>query len=90
MNLSISEQRINLIISRLNTAFSPTQLIVLDESNEHIGHSGHQGGARHFSITISSSKFKNLARLQAHREIYHLFQDMIPQQIHALRIVIIN
>ena len=82
----IAQQRIAIIQARLQHAFAPTHLEVLDESDQHKGHAGHQGGARHFAIIISADCFSNLPRVQAHRQIYALFDDMIPEQIHALRI----
>ena len=39
-----------IIRSRLEEAFSPQQLEVIDESDQHIGHAGHQGGGRHCAI----------------------------------------
>jgi BolA protein len=82
--------RVAIITSRLEQAFSPSQLTVLDESDQHIGHAGHQGGGRHFAIYIAADRFKSLTRVAAHREIYALFSDMMPDTIHALRIHIQN
>ncbi|MBA3660523.1 MAG: BolA family transcriptional regulator [Gammaproteobacteria bacterium] len=77
-----------LIIKRLQEKFSPVLLDVIDESDKHIGHAGHQGGGRHFAIIISSESFIGLNRVDVHRKIYALFNDLIPDEIHALRIVI--
>lgn len=81
--------KISLIRTRLQDQFSPTYLEVMDESDQHIGHPGHQGGGRHFAIVISASAFKELSRVEAHRQIYALFTDLIPDEIHALKIKII-
>jgi BolA protein len=78
--------RVELIKHRLQTAFSPSYLEVLDESDQHIGHAGHQGGGRHFAIIISADSLNALTRVEAHRKIYALFTDLIPEQIHALKI----
>ena len=80
--------RIEMMRERLLRAFSPTLLQVIDESEHHIGHAGHQGGGRHFAIMITAPALNRLSRLAAHRAIYALFDDMIPEQIHALRITI--
>lgn len=82
------QNRASIIQARLERAFSPTYLEVIDESDKHIGHAGHQGGGRHFAIVISAEAFHNVSRIEAHRKIYALFTDMIPEQIHALRIVV--
>lgn len=84
----IIENRVSMIQSRLRQAFLPTFLEVVDESHQHIGHTAYQGGQRHFAIIISADIFKNCSRIEAHRKIYALFTDMIPRQIHALRIII--
>jgi BolA protein len=80
--------RINLIRERLQQAFSPIQLEVIDDSHKHIGHAGAQGGAGHYTVTILADCFKNLSRVEAHRKIYDALDDLIPDQIHALRIKI--
>jgi len=84
----ILQNRADIIRNRLQQTFSPTHLEVTDESDQHIGHAGHQGGGRHFSVVIASDCFNGLRRIEAHRRIYDLFIDMIPNQIHALRIKI--
>jgi BolA family transcriptional regulator, general stress-responsive regulator len=81
--------RAAIIHARLQQAFSPTQLEVMDESDQHIGHAGHQGGGRHFAIVIASQHFAKMSRVEAHRQIYALFADMMPEEIHALRIKIV-
>lgn len=83
------DNKVILIRERLEQAFLPTHLEVIDESNQHIGHTGYQGGGRHFAIIIAAHCFKNMKRVEAHRRIYALFTDLMPEQIHALRITIL-
>jgi BolA family transcriptional regulator, general stress-responsive regulator len=83
-------ERVALIRSRLQEAFAPTSLNVIDESDKHIGHAGHQGGGRHFAVVIAAPALNKLSRVEAHRKIYALFADLIPDKIHALRITIIK
>ena len=78
--------RAAIIKARLREAFLPAHLEVIDESDKHIGHVGHQGGGRHFAVIISATCFKGLSRIDAHRQIYALFSDMMPEEIHALKI----
>lgn len=80
--------RVLLIRERLMKAFHPTFLEVLDESDQHIGHAGHGGGGRHFAVIISAEALSPLTRVQAHRAIYALFTDLMPDTIHALRITV--
>jgi len=78
--------RIKTIRTRLQQAFSPTHLEVLDESHQHIGHAGSQGGAGHYAIVITATCFAGLSRVEIHRKIYAVLADLIPHEIHALRI----
>ncbi len=81
-----SSNRIATIKQRLLTAFSPAQLEVQDDSAQHAGHAGSQGGAGHYTVIIAADCFKDKTRIAVHREIYDVLADMIPEQIHALRI----
>lgn len=87
----ITEDRLSLIRTRLINNLAPTFLEVIDESDDHIGHAGHRlgGGGSHFAIAISAESLKGLSRVEAHRKVYSLFEDMMPEPIHALRIKII-
>lgn len=86
--MTAQTNRASIIHSRLQQAFSPTDLEVIDESDQHIGHAGHQGGGRHFAIVITAECFNNLTRIEAHKQIYALLTDLMPDQVHALRIKI--
>lgn len=80
--------RIALIRDRLTIAFSPTKLDVLDDSDQHIGHVGSQGGAGHYTVIIAAKSLETMSRVDAHRKIYAILNDLIPAQIHALKIKI--
>ena len=82
-------EKLALIQTRLTDAFHPSTLIVTDDSDQHAGHAGHGGGGRHFSVAISSAFFEGMSRVEAHRAIYAQFKDLIPHEIHALKIKII-
>lgn len=84
-----TQNKVELIRQRLVEAFSPSHLEVIDESDQHIGHAGHGGGGRHFAIVISAPALSALSRVEAHRKIYALFYDLMPEQIHALRIKLV-
>ncbi len=58
---------------------------VTDNSHQHIGHAGAQGGG-HYSVQIISEQFNRLSTLQRHRLVYQTVTDWIPNQIHALSI----
>lgn len=84
-----ADEKLALIKKRLQEAFVPTYLEVTDDSDQHVGHAGHGGGGRHFGIIISADIFANKNRVESHRIIYSLFKDLMPHEIHALKIKII-
>lgn len=79
-------QRQALIRERLQHAFAPSYLEVIDDSDKHRGHAGAEGGAGHYTIKITAECFNGLSRIAAHQKIYQLLADMIPHDIHALSI----
>lgn len=81
--------RINIIQQRLQDAFSPSHLEIIDDSERHKGHEGARGGAGHYTVIISAPCFDRLSKIDAHRKIYAALDDLIPDQIHALRIKIV-
>lgn len=85
MTLSTSERK-SLIESRLLTAFSPSELEVTDESHLHIGHEGAKDGGSHFAIKIVAEQFDGLSLLKRHQLVYEVLKDLIPNEIHALKI----
>lgn len=77
-----------LIEDRLRQTFSPEFLAVINESDAHYGHAGHKAGGRHFKINMSAKALDDLSRVEAHRAVYALFQDLMPMPLHALKIAI--
>lgn len=84
------EERINIIKQRLENKFSPTNLQIVDDSDKHKGHIGSAGGAGHYTVIIEATCFANKSRIQIHREIYSVLDDLIPQEIHALQIKVLK
>ncbi|MBS1175409.1 MAG: bolA [Burkholderiaceae bacterium] len=75
-----------IVSQRLTEVFSPTFLEVRNESEQHIGHAGALGGAQHLFIRIVSAQFSSINAVQRHRLIYNTMLDLMPDQIHAVRI----
>ncbi len=84
------QSRVATIHQRLQDAFSPTKLEIIDDSEHHKGHAGSQGGAGHYTVIITASCFDGKSRIAVHREIYQVLNDLIPGQIHALKIKVIS
>lgn len=70
--------------TRLQNAFNPSQLEVVDDSDSHIGHAGHDGqGESHFNVRIRAAAFAGMNRVQQHRAVHKALGDIVPR-IHAL------
>lgn len=80
--------RISIIRECLAQAFAPDKLEIIDDSDQHKGHEGSRGGAGHYTIVISAACFTGKSRVEAHRMVYKSLADLIPGEIHALRIKI--
>ena len=79
--MSVTDQ----IRTRLDAAFAPERLEVVDESESHRGHAGYQeGGESHFRVTISGPAFRGLSRLERHRAVHQALGKDIMGRIHAL------
>jgi BolA protein len=73
------------IETALETAFEPQHLEVIDESEQHRGHSGYaEGGESHFRVVIRSPQFAPMTRLQRHRAIHAALGPQLIGRIHAL------
>lgn len=77
-----------IIKSRLDS-LKPINLEIQDDSALHAGHKGNTGGG-HFTVKIVSSQFSQKSQIMRHRLVYHLLNDLIPQQIHAISILAIS
>jgi BolA-like protein 1 len=80
------------IREKLTEAFSPSNLIVENESSKHAGHSGardHLGrvtGETHFRILVVSEKFAGKSPVDRHRQINTVLKDELAGPVHALAI----
>ncbi|EAQ02958.1 stress induced morphogen, BolA [Pseudooceanicola batsensis HTCC2597] len=73
------------IRERLEQAFSPQVLEVVDESEKHRGHAGYrEGGDSHFHVRIAAPAFSDMTRLQRHRAVHAALGPELIGRIHAL------
>ncbi|MGR3700799.1 MAG: BolA family protein [Paracoccaceae bacterium] len=73
------------IRAALVAEFSPQHLEVIDESEQHRGHSGYaEGGESHFRVVIRAPAFAVMSRLQRHRAIHAALGPQLIGRIHAL------
>lgn len=79
--MRIAEQ----IEARLQAAFAPTAMTLVDESARHHGHLGARpGGESHFALMLESASFVGLSRLARHRRVHAALADLLADQVHAL------
>jgi len=77
----------DIMTRKLNDAFTPESIDVVDESHLHEGHAGHrQGGQSHFRIHIVSQSFAGKSRIDRHRMINAVLADDLAGGVHALAI----
>ncbi len=82
----MTTDRVAKIEEKLNTAFSPTKLLVKDQSHLHAGHAGARDGRGHYDVTIVAKAFSGSRPLERHRMIFSALGSLMETDIHALRI----
>lgn len=78
--------RVREIESRLTEAFSPSELLVKDQSQLHAGHAGARDGRGHFDVRIVSEAFRGCRALKRHRMVYDALGSLMDTDIHALSV----
>jgi BolA family transcriptional regulator, general stress-responsive regulator len=75
------------ITKKLQEAFTPESIDVVDESHLHEGHAGHRpGGQTHFRVYIVSQAFAGKSRIDRHRMINTVLAGDLAGGVHALAI----
>jgi BolA protein len=75
------------IAKRLEAALAPTHLQVINDSESHRGHAGHDGsGESHFTVIVESSRFAGMSRLERQRSVNAALGELLRERIHALAI----
>ena len=89
----MSEGPIATIIRRkLTDALAPTRLEIEDDSARHAGHhheggmDARPGGESHFNLTVVSTAFAGLGRVQRQRVVNGLLAQEMAGPVHALSI----
>ncbi|MGH6836991.1 MAG: BolA family protein [Methylocella sp.] len=80
------------IKAKLQAAFAPDSLEVIDESHKHASHAhavkrpGAAAGGTHFHVKVVSEAFKGKSLAERHRAINHLLRAEFDAGMHALAI----
>lgn len=74
------------IEARLRAALAPEALAIIDDSDSHRGHAGHDGsGESHFTVKLTAAAFAGQSRVARQRLVYAALGDlMAPGGVHAL------
>jgi BolA protein len=72
---------------KLDAAFAPEALEILDDSARHEGHAGARpGGETHFLVRVVSRGFEGLSRVERQRRIHATLAEELKTRVHALSI----
>lgn len=72
---------------RLTQALGPTKIELVDDSDRHRGHAGHNpAGESHFTLLIESTEFSGKSRIERQRLVHSALGDLVGQRVHALSI----
>jgi len=71
--------------TKLEAAFRPEHLEVIDESEAHRGHGGwREGGATHFRVVMRASALRDLSRVERSRAVHRTLAAELAGGVHAL------
>jgi BolA protein len=80
------EQKIQ---EKLQAAFAPVELKLINESHKHAHHNGAKGvpstGETHFFVVMKTAAFDGVSRLDRQRQVNALLADEFAAGVHALR-----
>jgi BolA protein len=75
------------IEKRLRAALSPERLAVIDDSEKHRGHSGHDArGESHFTVEVVAAAFAGQSRVARQRMVNTALAELLHDRVHALAI----
>ena len=72
---------------KLQAAFQPTRLEIVDDSARHSGHAGaREGGESHFNVTIEAQAFEGQPKVARQRMVYRALAEELAGPVHALSV----
>jgi len=71
--------------AKLDAAFAPDHLEVVDESEQHRGHGGwREGGETHFRVVMRSPALAGMSRVERSRAVHKVLEAELAGRVHAL------
>ncbi len=87
MNVAATGPVATEMLSRLDSALSPSRLALTDDSEKHRGHGGYNpAGESHFTLQIESASFAGKSRVERQRMVYRALGELMHERVHALSI----
>jgi BolA protein len=86
----VTAERVALIRGRLEAAFEPEELEIVDDSRQHVGHAGARDGRGHFNVRIVSRHFSGKGTVERHRMVYAALGSLMQSDIHALGVIAVG
>jgi len=75
------------IQDKLQAAFEPIRLEVVDDSARHSGHAGaRDGGESHFNVTIEAQAFAGANKVARQRMVYRALAEELAGPVHAMSV----
>lgn len=75
--------------ARLESAFAPERLAIIDETNQHHGHAAwRESGETHFRVEITAAAFAGLGRVERQRLVYAALAEELAGPVHALALAV--
>ena len=79
--MSVSDQ----MRIRLQAAFAPDRLEIVDDSDTHRGHAGwNPAGESHFRVILRAPVFAAMSRMDRHRAVHAALGAELTRRVHAL------
>lgn len=79
-----------LLRRKLEAAFQPLKIEIIDESAKHAGHAGARpGGETHFRVTIVAAAFAGQNRLARQRRVNEVLAEELKGGVHALAMTVL-
>ncbi|NNG04492.1 MAG: BolA family transcriptional regulator [Inquilinus sp.] len=73
------------IRSKIVAGLAPSRLDIVDDSQRHVGHAGHDGrGESHFTVVVVADAFEGKSRVERQRLVYGLLAEELADRVHAL------
>ncbi len=73
------------IYEKLDAAFQPDSLEVIDESHKHAGHAGaREGGESHFRVRMMAAALAPMNRVARSRAVHQVLAEELAGPVHAL------